>query len=163
MSDDAAVQFDEDDTRSADGAPRRRRLSRRAAISGLGLIAIGTAGVGGAYWLGYLPSGGAGDQPPVFFDLPEMTVNLNSVDDRPQYLKIRASLEMRDERVKAAIEQVLPRVLDAFQVYLRELRPSDLEGSAGLHRLKEELVRRVNLAIHPAEIDGVVFEELIVQ
>jgi len=39
-----------------------------------------------------------------------------------------------------------------FQTYLRELRPSDLEGSAGLYRLKEELTRRVNVAIAPSRI-----------
>ena len=43
------------------------------------------------------------------------------------------------------ITPVMPRVMDAFQTYLRELRPSDLDGSAGLYRLKEELTRRVNL------------------
>ncbi len=57
----------------------------------------------------------------------------------------------------------MPRVLDAFQVYLRELRATDLEGSAGIFRLKEELVRRVNLAVHPAAIDSVAFNEIIVQ
>ena len=42
------------------------------------------------------------------------------------------------------ITPIMPRVMDAFQTYLRELRPSDLDGSAGLYRLKEELTRRVN-------------------
>jgi flagellar FliL protein len=50
-----------------------------------------------------------------------------------------------------------------FQVYLRELRPADLEGSAGTFRLKEELLRRVNMAVHPAKVDAVLFKELLVQ
>ncbi len=61
------------------------------------------------------------------------------------------------------IEPRMPRVLDAFQVYLRELRPSDLEGSAGLYRLKEELLRRVNLAVYPASVDNILFKEILVQ
>ena len=50
------------------------------------------------------------------------------------------------------IQPLMPRVMDAFQTYLRELRPTDLDGSAGLYRLKEELTRRVNAAIAPNRV-----------
>jgi flagellar FliL protein len=46
---------------------------------------------------------------------------------------------------------------------MRELRPADLEGSAGMFRLKEELLRRVNLTVYPARVDAVLFKELLVQ
>lgn len=58
---------------------------------------------------------------------------------------------------------MLPRVLDAFQVFMRELRPQDLEGSASLYRLKEEMTRRVNVAVYPAKVDAILFKELMVQ
>ena len=45
----------------------------------------------------------------------------------------------------------------------RELRKSDLEGSAGIYRLKEELRRRINVAIFPAQVDAILFKELLVQ
>ena len=61
------------------------------------------------------------------------------------------------------IQPLMPRVMDAFQTYLRELRPTDLEGSAGLYRLKEELMRRVNAAIAPSHINAVLFKEIVVQ
>jgi flagellar FliL protein len=54
-------------------------------------------------------------------------------------------------------------VIDLFQVYLRELRPTDLEGSAGIYRLKEELLRRINLEIQPHRVSDVLFKEIIVQ
>jgi flagellar FliL protein len=57
----------------------------------------------------------------------------------------------------------MPRVLDTFQTYLRELRPSDLDGSAGLYRLKEELTRRINAAISPGHINAVLFKEMVIQ
>jgi flagellar FliL protein len=57
----------------------------------------------------------------------------------------------------------MPRIEDTFQVYMRELRPSDLAGSAGLYRLREELLRRVNVAIHPARAEAVLFKDVIVQ
>lgn len=46
---------------------------------------------------------------------------------------------------------------------MRELRPSDLDGSAGMYRLKEELLRRVNMTVYPAKVDAVLFKELLVQ
>jgi flagellar FliL protein len=61
------------------------------------------------------------------------------------------------------VQPVMPRVLDAFQTYLRELRPTDLDGSAGLYRLKEELTRRVNVAIAPSRVNAVLFKEIVVQ
>ncbi|MCV6602587.1 MAG: flagellar basal body-associated FliL family protein, partial [Cohaesibacter sp.] len=84
-----------------------------------------------------------------FLDLPEMTVNLSSKNKRAQYLRIKATLELVSEEQAAKIEPFLPRVLDAFQVYLRELRTADLEGSAGLFRLKRELHKRINDAVYP--------------
>jgi flagellar FliL protein len=46
---------------------------------------------------------------------------------------------------------------------MRELRAADLQGSAGLFRLKEELQRRVNIAVYPARVDDVLFKNVIVQ
>jgi flagellar FliL protein len=63
----------------------------------------------------------------------------------------------------AQVQPVLPRVMDAFQTYLRELRPTDLDGSAGLYRLKEELTRRVNASIAPSRVNAVLFKEIVVQ
>lgn len=125
------------------------------------LLLVGLIGFGASLFVGGDDAPSVPD--PVFVDLPEMTVNLNTVGDRPHYLRTSIALEVPDQATADVLETVMPRVLDAFQVYLRELRPSDLSGSAGIQRLKEELVRRVNLAIHPAEITGVAFKEIVVQ
>lgn len=97
-----------------------------------------------------------------FVDMPDMTVNLDS-GERRQYLRIKIVLEVGEQKVAEQITPLMPRVTDAFQTYLRALRPVDLEGSAGLYRLKEELTRRVNLAIAPAAVDAVLFKEMMVQ
>jgi flagellar FliL protein len=103
-------------------------------------------------------------EPAVFVDMPEVLVNLASVGtDRTQYLKVRITLEVPDKIQAGQLTPVMPRVMDAFQTYLRELRPTDLDGSAGLYRLKEELTRRVNVAIAPSRINAVLFKEIIVQ
>jgi flagellar protein FliL len=99
-----------------------------------------------------------------FVDLPEILVNLsNPGTERTQYLKVKVVLELSEPKMIDQITPIMPRVMDAFQTYLRELRPTDLDGSAGLYRLKEELTRRVNVAIAPARINAVLFKEIIVQ
>ncbi|MEO0495840.1 MAG: flagellar basal body-associated FliL family protein [Pseudomonadota bacterium] len=102
-------------------------------------------------------------QPVTFYEIPEMTVNLSQTGPRPQYLKLKVALELSDDRLKERIAPLMPRVLDAFQVYLRELRADDLEGSAGMFRLKDELRKRINTAIAPAQVDAILFQEILVQ
>ena len=103
-------------------------------------------------------------KPPAFLDLPDTLVNLANVGgERPQYLKVKIVLELPDSNMIQQVQPVMPRVMDSFQTYLRELRPTDLDGSAGLYRLKEELTRRVNYAIAPNRVNAVLFKEIVVQ
>ena len=103
-------------------------------------------------------------KPPSFVEVPDLLVNLvGSPGDRVQYLKVKIVLEVKEEKQVEAIKPTLPRVSDIFQTYLRELRPSDLNGSAGLFRLKEELTKRVNVALAPNQVNAVLFKEIVVQ
>ena len=103
-------------------------------------------------------------KPPVFVEVPDMLVNLaGSPSDRIQYLKVKVVLEVKEEKQSEAIKPSMPRVTDIFQTYLRELRPRDLNGSAGLFRLKEELTKRVNNAVAPQQVSAVLFKEIVVQ
>lgn len=105
----------------------------------------------------------AAGPPPVFVTLPDMLVNLTAAGGERAILKLVVALEVKDAEVAAAIDPVMPRVIDNFQVFLRELRVEDLSGSAGMFRLKEELVRRVNLAVAPVEVRDVLFKEMLIQ
>jgi len=103
-------------------------------------------------------------KPPTFVDVPEVLVNLSNVgSDRTQYLKVKIVLEIPEPSLQPQIQMSMPRVMDAFQTYLRELRATDLDGSAGLYRLKEELTRRVNAALSPNRVNAVLFKEIVVQ
>ncbi len=99
----------------------------------------------------------------VFYDLPEILVNLNTGGRKSTFLKIRVSLELENAEDVARIEAVMPRIIDNFQVYLRELRVEDLKGSAGMYRLREELLTRVTLAAAPSKVSDVLFKEMLVQ
>jgi flagellar FliL protein len=103
-------------------------------------------------------------KPPAFIEVPDMLVNLVSAPgERIQYLKVKVMLEVKEEKQVEAIKPAMPRVTDIFQTYLRELRPTDLNGSAGLFRLKEELTKRVNVAVAPSQVNAVLFKEVVVQ
>ncbi|MCG8360440.1 MAG: flagellar basal body-associated FliL family protein [Kiloniellales bacterium] len=101
--------------------------------------------------------------PAVFYELPEMLVNLNSSGNASAFLRLSVSLELRPGVQPAVLEKVLPRIVDNFQVYLRELRVEDLSGSAGLQRLREELLKRVNAAAQSNVVKDVLFKEMLVQ
>jgi flagellar FliL protein len=151
-------------------APSSRKWSiiRLVAIAGTALT-LALAGAWGAY--AFFLAGKKEEKvaipapkPPTFFDLPDVLVNLATPGtDKTQYLKVKLVLELSDPALVEQIKPVLPRVMDTFQVFLRELRSSDLEGSAGTYRLKEEMTRRVNAAIAPGRVNAVLFKEFLVQ
>lgn len=99
----------------------------------------------------------------IFFELPDMIVNLNTSGSQPRFLKIRVALEFGDKKIVGKIRRDMPRIIDHFQIYLRELRREDLRGSAGMYRLKEELMIRVNQTVQPSRIRDVLFKEMLVQ
>jgi flagellar FliL protein len=104
-------------------------------------------------------------KPATFVEMKDMMIGISSggQQDRQPIIKIKVVLEIADAKVSEEIKPLLPRVEDAFQVFMRELRPADLDGSAGMYRLKEELLRRVNVTVYPAKVDAVLFKELLVQ
>lgn len=138
----------------------------------LPLLLVLGAGAGGGYYY-FLMSGPTQEELAaleeelnlnvVYYDLPEMLINLNNGGKKISYLKLRVSVELDAPEDVARLESVLPRVIDNFQVFLREMRLEDLSGSAGLMRLKEELLIRVNLAAKPVPIRDVLFKEMLVQ
>ncbi len=104
-------------------------------------------------------------KPVAFVEMKDMLIGITAgpQQERQPMIKIKVVLETADAKVSDEIKPLLPRVEDAFQVFMRELRLSDLEGSAGMYRLKEELLRRVNITVFPAKVDAVLFKELLVQ
>lgn len=105
----------------------------------------------------------AADVPGHYIDLDEMLVTLATKGRKQSFLKLRVSLEIGDPLDEARITTVMPRIVDNFQVFLRELRVEELQGSQGIYRVKEELLSRVNAAAHPAKVKDVLFREILVQ
>jgi len=100
---------------------------------------------------------------PVYYPLGDLLVNLSGEGKHPNFLKVKISLELSDEKDLPLMDAIKPRIIDNFQVYLRELRIEDLRGSAGMYRLREELLLRVTEAAQPIRIRDVLFQEMLVQ
>lgn len=134
-------------------------------------------GAAGLYFTGAIdgllkPKAGVEDKMPdlpkdqstgIFYDVPDIIVNLNTRGSKPRFLKISISLELSQQRDMAAMDTVMPRVADHFQTYLRELRVEDLQGSAGIYRLRLELLARVNEAARPLVVRDILFREILIQ
>jgi flagellar FliL protein len=98
-----------------------------------------------------------------FNDLDEMIVNLNTEGKTVSFMKLKITLELEGKDNIDTVNKMMPRIKDVFQVYLRELRPIDVQGSVGLYRLREELLLRVNKVIFPAKVKDILFREVLVQ
>jgi len=153
--------------------PRRRALSGKKLVLFviLPVVVLLLVGGGGAFFF----LGKKKEEPPpveaqapqvkalVYYNLPEILVNLNASGRRSSFLKMTISLELESAADIPRIQAVMPRIVDNMQAYLRELRADDVRGSAGLFRLREELLARVNAAAQPTKVNDVLFQEVLVQ
>ncbi len=156
----------------ADDPPAKGKGGGRRKLIMLGapVLLLGALGAGG-WFSGLLPrllgmgkpTGKLPPPPPVFIDVPDMIANMNTDPSRPRYIKLKARIEVAAGKDADAVAKLMPRIVDLFQTYLREVRPDDLRGAMGTYRLREELINRADVAIAPARIRDVLFVQMIVQ
>lgn len=179
------AQADESEKKDGEGAAEgeapkqgfvKKLLGNKLILFGaIGAIVL-LLGGGGAYWFFFAEAPkpekvAAGEPEPLpatppnvtYYDMPDIIVNIQGADSAPAYLKLSVSLELDNPEEKAGITALAPRVVDQFQSYLRELRIDDLKGSAGVVRLKEELMRRINAVAAPYRVRDVLLKQMIVQ
>ena len=174
MADDDMEENDADGEESEDKDPGAGSKKLIIIIAAVVLLLIG--GGAAAYFMGLFDSSSETTESEpssdsnkaaldlaFFHDLPDITVNLNSKGRKRSVMKLKISLEVASPDEIPKLQALMPRVIDNFQVYLRELRLDDLKGSAGMYRLREELLMRVNAAISPAKVKAVLFKEMLVQ
>ncbi len=171
----ASKPADEDEAIEGGATPPKPAGCGKLLIIAGGVVLLLTAGGAGAYFSGLLGStsqeqSAAGEAAapspppePVFYALPEILVSLNTGERRSALLKVKVSLELPNPADQAKVERQLPRIVDYCQVYLRELRPDEVRGSAGSTRLREELLRRVSAAVAPAQVNDLLFNDLFMQ
>jgi flagellar FliL protein len=158
-----------------DGETEEKKGGNKMLLIIIGAVLLLGGGGAAAYFTGFIggaetedsqekdDSEGVEQLQASFLEIPDMIVNLSSADGQPRYLRLSVQLELKTEEDRAAVELVMPRVVDQFQTYLRELRVKDLRGSAGIYRLQMELLSRVNAAAYPIEVQDVLFQEILIQ
>ncbi|HEY5237147.1 MAG TPA: flagellar basal body-associated FliL family protein [Rhizomicrobium sp.] len=166
-------QGEDGEATAEEAAPKKRFGMKFMLIAGGGLLLVlAGAGAGAYFFLFSKPKTAEMAQasaiplvPPTvaYMDMSNIIVNIQTADGTPAYLKLSVSLELNTPEEKAGLQVLMPRVVDQFQGYLRELRVDDLRGSAGVMRLKEELLRRINVAAAPYRVRDVLLKEMIVQ
>jgi flagellar FliL protein len=90
-----------------------------------------------------------------YYAFPTVLSDMQGADGRPGQVKLDMTFELANVDVADTINENMPRVKDMLQTFLRELRPEDISGSEGDFRLRQELMRRVNLIIAPAQINTI--------
>ncbi|HKM63552.1 MAG TPA: flagellar basal body-associated FliL family protein [Acidisphaera sp.] len=168
---DAATAAEDLPAEPAPGSskPRRRKLllfvlppvALLLLVAGLWFTGV----LPGLLGLGQSAGGGkqAADVPPVYVDIPEIVTNLGGGARRQNYVKFHAKVELARAQDAAAVQTLMPRLLDMFQTYIREVRPEELRDAAGTYRIREELIARADIALAPVHISDILFVELLVQ
>lgn len=153
--------------------PAKKSGRRKLALTA---IPVGLLLAGGGLWLtGFLPglprkddSAGTAAQAngvatPIYVDVPELVANLNTGTKKASYVKMTVRIEVMSPSDADKVRAEMPRVQDVVQTYLREMRPDELRGSAGVYRLREELLLRANAAVSPAKISDILFTQMLIQ
>ena len=177
MSEENELDAGEDDL--AEGLEQKKTSGKKIIIIAVVAIIVLALGGGAAY---FFMSGGDEDEhiadlehggqqtdlveteptELLFLELESMLVNLDTAGGKPKYLKITIALEVDRQESLDDLNKKMPRIIDQFQTYLRQLRIEDLNGSAGMFRLKEELLIKVNDAVYPTRVNDVLFKEMLV-
>ena len=163
------------DPKPAEGDPPPAKSGKRKKLIMLAVPLILVLAGAGLWFTGILPKmlGMQKEEPkkeeaakpavPIYADMPDMVANLNGDPRHPSYLKLQSRLEVSKQEDVEKVKQSMPRLLDLFQTYLREMRPDELRGSAGTYRLREELIARANVAVAPAKVNDVLFTQMLIQ
>lgn len=178
MVDEESAESPQADDEEGEGAgaqeTEKKKISGKSIVMIAAPVLLVLIGGGAAFFFGLFDSLLGEDelieeeefeltQEVVFYDLPEMLVNIKASGRQQSFLKVRVALELDQADAVVQLERLLPRIIDNFQVYLRELRAEDLTGSAGMFRIKEELLTRVNAAVDPVHVNDILFKEILIQ
>lgn len=163
------VETEEELDEDGNPIPKKAKGGKKKIILLLVILIVVGGGVGGLFFLGII-GGGAEEkvveetqERTIYFDMDEFLVNLNNPGNQVSFLKTIITLELPNQKSFNEVQSIMPKVRDTFQIYLRELRNSDLQGSAGLQRLRTELLLRLNTQLEDGKVNNILFKEIIVQ
>lgn len=147
--------------------PAKKPWKRPAVLAGAAVVTLVCGGLGAfAYQRMESPSEGHEEveaaKSSSYVEVPPLIVNLRGGSES-RFLKLRFIAVAANDETADEVKAKLPVVLDALQPFLRELRPEDLDGSAAVYRIKEEMMRRTNDAIGPDKVTDILIQDLVQQ
>lgn len=160
------------DANAIEGRGKKRKFGKKAVILAGGALLL-LAGGGTAAFVVWQNNGGElGAAGPAvasetdsssYIEVPQMIVNLRSSDGQARFLKLRFIIVAASSGKVDSIKDRLPVLLDALQPFLRELRPDDLNGSAAVFRIKEEMMSRASQSLGAGVVRDVLIQDLVQQ
>lgn len=101
---------------------------------------------------------------PCYYAMPKLVVNLASTGGaRATMMELELSLEASTSSTFNRVPELMPRLKDTLNSFLRELRVEDLNGSGGTYNLRRELLKRFNTVMDPKKLDAVLIEGMLIQ
>lgn len=101
---------------------------------------------------------------PCYYAMPKLVMNLASTGSgRATMMELELSLESSTPSSFNRVPEMMPRLKDTLNSFLRELRVEDLNGSGGTYTLRRELLKRFNTVLDPKKIDAVLIEGMLIQ
>ncbi|NDV98983.1 flagellar basal body-associated protein FliL [Salipiger sp. PrR002] len=94
-----------------------------------------------------------------FIELPQLIASLGPVSAL-HHLRFSAQLEVVPER-RAQVEQLMPRILDVLNTYLRALEPGDIEAQGALIRLRAQMLRRIQMVAGEDSVRDLLVTEFV--
>ena len=100
------------------------------------------------------------DLPPVaFVEIDPLVISLgNGVGSR--HLRFRASLEV-EPQYQEDVTQLIPRVLDVLNSYLRAVEMRDIEDPSALLMLRAQMLRRIQLVTGEGRVRDLLIMEFV--
>lgn len=174
------MSVEDDDEGEGDVAPKKKVSGKKLILFVVLPVLLLGGAVGAVLGLGLLDPLLGGDEvtqeapaeeevaeaepvpPGVFLEMEPMTVSLSS-GGRNSFLELQIQLELEDNAAVQVVEAQRPRIMNEFTVFLRELRPEELNGSEGAYLVREELYRRVSQVVAPAKVRDLLLVKMLVQ
>lgn len=155
----------------------KKKASKLPLILGLVLALVGGGGGFFAVYSGMLPLGGSHDEatredghaadPAEIASMPDvafvpvdpLTISMGNGGEK-HHLRFRAELEVKSAH-KAEVEQLMPRVVDVLNNYLRALNLTDIEDNSALVRLRAQMLRRVQIVTGGERVNDLLIMEFV--
>lgn len=99
---------------------------------------------------------------PTFVAVPPIVVNLADTTGR-RFIRLSVSVEVSSAEGESAVKENVPKIIDAFQLYLRSQSLESFNSVANLMQVRRDLLARLNRIDPRIEAKAVLFQDLIIQ